>query len=48
MSMEAKGADVGAVRDEDRFDAAAVDAWLRAHAPGFDATPGEPDRKSVV
>jgi aminoglycoside phosphotransferase (APT) family kinase protein len=31
MSMAGKAADVGAVRDEDRFDAAAVDAWLREH-----------------
>ncbi len=38
MTMEAKGADVGAVRDEDRFDAAAVDAWLRANADGFNPT----------
>ncbi|MBJ7471266.1 MAG: phosphotransferase family protein [Solirubrobacteraceae bacterium] len=36
--MEAKGADVGAVRDEDRFDVAAVDAWLRANADGFAPT----------
>lgn len=38
MTMEAKGADVGAVREEDRFDARAVDAWLRAHAEDFAPT----------
>ena len=37
-----RDADVGAVRDEDRFDAVAVDAWLREHVPGF--TPaGQPE-----
>ncbi|MDQ8044438.1 MAG: phosphotransferase family protein [Solirubrobacteraceae bacterium] len=36
--MTPKGADVGAVRDEDRFDAEAVDAWLRANATDFAPT----------
>jgi aminoglycoside phosphotransferase (APT) family kinase protein len=33
-----RGADVGAVRDEDAFDVAAVDAWLRAAAPELQLT----------
>ncbi len=33
-----KGPDVGAVRDEDRFDAEAVDRWLRANAADFALT----------
>lgn len=33
--MSGRRADLDAVRDEDRFDVGAVDAWLRAAAPGL-------------
>lgn len=39
--MSGRRADLGAVRDEDAFDPAAVDAWLRAAAPGL-LPPGVP------
>jgi len=42
VSVEAKGRDVGAVRDEDAFDVSAVDAWLRAQAPQL-ALSGPPE-----